>query len=472
MSYNSELSNTNRKYIFMCIIISCIASTFLSSALTTALPTIMVDLDITASTGQWLTSGYSLVLGIVMPLTAFLITRVPSRKLYLSALSISMLGSVLASIANSFEILMLARILQAVGGGILSAMAQVILLTIYPIEIRGRVMGWYGLAIGGAAVFAPTIAGAIIDIFGWRAIFYTSFAIMLLIFILTIKFFENVLETRDVKFDTLSFVLSAFAFAGITLGIGNLGAYELTSFFVMGMIVIGITAMIIFVLRQLRLDDPYLDVRILRNKKFVGAVLVSMILYLVMMAPSIIMPIYIQMILGMPATVAGLVSLPGSICMMVLNPSIGKVYDKVGIKLLYLIGSIALVLSNFGMSMVTVETTIWVAVFCNIIRGIGIACVLMPLITWSLSNVEQEEMAHGSALLSALRSISGAIGAALFLNIMMYVAERGVDPMSREALMHGANISYIGMGILSIIMVLMGIFVIGSKKDDSKQENN
>ena len=182
----------------------------MSTALTTALPSIMEDLSISATTGQWLTSGYSLAMGIMMPLTAFLIRRFPTRRLYIFSLVLFLAGLFLNAIAPSFPLMMAARVLQASGNGIMSAMAQVIILTIYPAKKRGTAMGWYGLSIGAAPVIAPTLAGIIVDMLGWRAIFYISIGIMLISLVWAVFVFDNILETARKKFDTLSFVFSIF----------------------------------------------------------------------------------------------------------------------------------------------------------------------------------------------------------------------------------------------------------------------
>ncbi len=464
MAQKTELTDKQRKYIFICIIITCVAGSFLATAITTALPSIMVELNIDASLGQWLTSGYSLAQGIVLPLTAFLFTRFSSKKLYISAISITLLGLLMAAEANSFGMLMFSRILQASGNGILYAMAQVILLTIYPPERQGTVMGWYGLSIGGATVAAPIIGGVIVDVINWRAIFYLTFFIFFINFILAIKVFEDVLENRIVKFDIFSFVLSGIAFAGITLGIGNIGVYPFISTSVLGVLVIGIFATIVFVVRQYRLADPFLDLSVLKNKSFVIAVIGSMILYAIILGPAVIMPLYIQNILEKSATITGLVMLPGSVAMMLINPFSGKMYDKVGIKLLYIVGSIMMLISNLGMSFLSVDTTIWVATFFNTTRNVAIACLMMPLVTWSIGNVEESQKAHGSAVLSALRAIAAALGAAVFLNIMNYIAKNGDVPMSKVALIQGSNAAYLGMSLLSILMLVIGVFFIDEKK--------
>ena len=208
------ITDRRRTLIFINILISCIASSMLSTALTTALLPMTESLNISVSTGQWLTSGYSLVMGIIMPLTAFMITRFPTRRLYLSGIGVFIVGLVISACAFNFPMMMAGRVLQASGNGILMSMAQVVLLTIYPPEKRGTVMGWYGLASGAAPVIAPTIAGVLVDTIGWRSIFYIVLGVMMISFVFAICVFDDVLDTRKKKFDIVSFALSIFAFGG------------------------------------------------------------------------------------------------------------------------------------------------------------------------------------------------------------------------------------------------------------------
>ena len=221
------------------------------------------------------------------------------------------------------------------GNGILTSMAQVILLTIYPIEKKGTVMGWYGLSVGATPVIAPTLAGILVDAFGWRMIFYVSIAIMAVALIFALAVFENVLDTEKQKFDFLSFVLSAFAFGGITLGVGNISGASFLSAPVLAPLAIGLVASVFFVRRQLGSDAPFLELRILGSKDYALSVIGGMFLYLVMMGSSIIMPLYVQSIMGCSATVSGLVTLPGSLAMAVVSPFAGRIYDRLGIKKLF-----------------------------------------------------------------------------------------------------------------------------------------
>ena len=461
------ITKSKRTLIFINIIITCIATSMLATALTTALPSMIQDFHISVTTGQWLTSGYSLAMGIMMPLTAFLITRFPTRKLYLTAIIGFIIGLVLCVIAPNFPILMFGRVLQACGNGTLTSMAQVIILTIYPEEQKGSAMGWYGLSVGAAPVIAPTLAGLLIDSYGWKMIFYVATAIMLIALVFALCKFDNVLDTTKKKFDVSSFVISAFAFGGITLGIGNLGTYPFVSMEVLFSLVIGAAAAVLFVRRQLQLKEPFLELRILKNKAYSLSVIGSMLLYLVMMGSSIILPLYVQSIMGYSATISGLVALPGSLVMAIISPFAGKIYDKVGMKLLFVAGAVCMLLSNLGMVWINMQTPLWLPAVYNAVRCVSIGCLMMPIITWGTSGIHKSLTAHATALLTSLRTIAGAIGSALFVSIMTAIADYSSASYGSNAEIHGLNMTFLAMSFASTVLLLIAVF--GVKR--SRREN-
>lgn len=452
------LTDKKRTLIFINILISCIASSMLATALTTALPSIVEDLNIGVNIGQWLTSGYSLAMGIMMPLTAFLITRFSTKRLYLMAIFCFLAGLSVCAVSPSFSVMMTGRVLQASGNGILTSMAQVILLTIYPSEKRGTIMGWYGLSVGAAPVLAPTLAGFIVDTFGWRMIFIISIVIMLVSFIFAIFAFDDVLDTVKKKFDTISFIISIFAFGGITLGVGNIGSYPFVSKQVLLTLVIGCIATVIFVYRQMAMDTPFLELKILKNINFSISVIGSMLLYLVMMGSSIIMPLYVQTIMGYSAIVSSFVTMPGSVIMAIVSPCAGKIYDKVGMRMLFVAGALFMTISNIGMFFINMNTPLLLPVFYNVIRCVSIGCLMMPLVTWGTSFIEKEKTAHATALLTSLRTISGAIGSAVFVGIMTMVAENSMITYGESAQIHGLNISFAAMAFSSFILLIISVF--------------
>lgn len=453
----SNITDQKRTLIFINIVISCVAGSMLATALNTALPPIITDLHISVNTGQWLTSGFSLMMAVTMPLTAFLITRFPTKKLYCSAIFIFMAGLFLSAVSFNFPMMMLGRLVQAAGSGMMTSISQVIILTIFPPEKKGSAMGWYGLSASAAPIIAPTIAGILVDTVGWRMIFIATFVIVLISFVFGLFVFSDVLDTSKKKFDTVSFIMSAFAFGGLTLGLGNIGSYGFLSIPVLATLSVGLLAAVLFVRRQLQLDEPLLELRILKDKEYTVSVLGSMLLYFVMMGSTIILPLYIQQTLGLPATVAGLVMLPGSLVTSVVSPFAGKLYDKLGMRVLFISGAIFLTLSNALMFFVGMDTSVWIVSAINIIRSVAIGCLMMPLVTWGASNLKPEMTAHATALLTSLRTIAGAIGSAVFVAVMTSVAAGSVSKYGEQASMRGVNVTFLAMAVGSALLVILAI---------------
>ena len=215
---------------------------------------------------------------------------------------------------------------------------------------------------------------------------------------------------------------------------------------------------IFFVVRQWGLEKPFLDVKILKNKNYAISVISSMLLYLVMMGSSVMMPLYVQSVMGYSAVVSGLVTLPGSLATAAISPLAGKMYDKMGIKRLFVIGSAALIISNIGMTFLTLDTPLWTAAALNVIRNLSIGSLMMPLLTWGTSNVELKKVADASSMLTSFRTIAGSVGSAVFVGIMTVVSESSAAAYGDRALIHGMNISFLWMAAEALILLLISIF--------------
>lgn len=457
-----KISDRRKILIFINIMISGIATSMLSTAMSTALPAVIEYYGVSLTLGQWITSGYSLAMAIVMPLTAFLVKRIPTKRLYVSGIVIFIVGELLSIIAPVFGIMMIGRILQAIGNGILVSMGQVIILTMYGTERKGTMMGWYGMATTGAPIIAPTIGGILVETIGWKYIFIFTMIVMIISLIFSIANFEDVLDTQRIKFDVYSFILSMFAFGGVTLGVGNLTDSGLFSLSAGLPLAVGFVTGILFVLRQCRLEKPFLDVRIMKNKYYTMAVVSSMLLYLVMMGGSVLMPLYVQSVLGRSAITSALVTLPGSIATALVNPFAGRIYDKIGIKRLAVVGSIFLLISNIGMYFVTASMPLVIAAVLNVIRNVSIGCLMMPLLTWGTCNVDASKTSDASSLLTSLRTVSGSMGAAIFVSIMSMVTAAS-SALSENAAMHGMNVAFLSMSVGTLILVLIAVLGIRDK---------
>ncbi len=464
----SQIGSKKRTLILINIIIVCVATTMLMTALSTALPSIIRDMAITESQGQWLISVYSLAMGIVMPMSAFLIRRFPTKRLYIFSIGLVGIGLLIALVSPNFATLIVGRVFQAAGNGLLMSMSQVILLSIYPPEKRGMAMGWYGLAVGAAPVFAPTLGGILVDAIGWRSIFAMVLIVIVISFVMACLVFENVLATHSEKFDLLSFIISIFAFGGITLGVGNLANYGIANVSVWICLAVGIVTGVIFVIRQLKVETPFLNLRIMKSKEYNIALIASMLIYMILMGASVLMPLYVQDVLGYSATVSGLVLLPGALCNAIVSPFAGRIYDKIGIKKLFLIGAFLIAIGSVIMVFINLNTSVVVSSICYVIRSVAFGCLLMPLITWGTAHVEKEVVADATALLSSLRTIAGAIGSAVFVGVMTVVAN-SIGTGTLTASMRGINMGFLAMTIVGVVIIVLAFVAIGIKPQKNSQ---
>lgn len=459
-----NLSKQARNMMFIVMLTGSIITSMLQTALSTALPSIMTDLSISATTAQWLTSAYSLAMGIMIPATAFLIRRFPTKRLFLGAISLFAVGLLLCAGAPNFLILLIGRIIQAMGNGVLLSMLQVVILTIFPKEQRGSVMGIYGLAAGAAPVLAPTLAGIIIDIFDWHTIFWFALIIVAFDILMALKFMRNVLETEKNRFDFFSMLLSAVGFSGLLIGLGNIGTAGFFSYSLGLPLLIGIAALVLFVLRQLRSEKPFLELRILKNKDYRFAIIISMLMYAVMMASATLIPMYIQLVRGFSATKSGLLMMPGSFMMALISPFAGKFYDKFGIRKLGILGGACLTVSCLGFSFLGDNTHGFFIAITYIICLFSIGLVMMPIVTWGMSKIDQDKTAHGTALLTSLRTIAGSMGSAVFVALMTAATVASGGHADVAANTQGIHVAYLCITIVAAARLLLSVFFVGKKR--------
>lgn len=450
--------------IFSVLMISSLVSSLLQTALTTALPIIMHDLQISASTAQWLTSAYSLAMGIMVPTTAFLLKRFKTKSLFLVGMATYFTGLLLSAVSPLFSVLLLGRIIQALGNGLLLSMTQVVILTIFPPHRRGAAMGIYGLAIGAAPVLAPTITGLVIGFFDWHIIFWFPLAIVALNMLFACFVMKNILDNERPPFDLLSLLFSAAGYSGLVIGLGNLGTGHFFSLAISLPLLTGMVMLALFTRRQLRMDSPFLELRTFNNQEFRLSVIMSMLLYAVMIAGATLMPIYTQIVHGLSAAMSGLVMMPGSLAMAIISPFVGKIYDKIGIRPLAIAGSICMAGSCLAFSFVGPKTAILYLVLMYVLRLIAISCMLMPIVTWGMSTMDSRFTSHGTALLTSLRTISGAVGAAVFVAIMTFATKQTSGSGFVTANAFGINAAFISITLVSIFQLIVAVLYVGKTR--------
>src|SRR5699024_7287960 len=302
-----------KKYIpLFAVLLSGAFITILNQTLLgTALPPIMKDLNLSESTAQWLQSVFMLVNGIMIPVTAFLIDKFTTRKLFLTAMGLFTIGTFIAAISPDFTILMVGRILQASGAGIMMPLMQTILFLIVPVNRRGTAMGLFGLVIAFAPAIGPSLSGWLVDQFPWRSVFYVILPIAIIDIIAAYYLLKNVTEQKNPRLDILSVILSTIGFGGILYGFSTAGDAGWLSPQVILTIIIGIISLYWFITRQLKLDEPLLEFRVFKHGTFTLATALGMVVFAAMIGTNVILPLYMQNMIGFSALKSGLVLLPG-----------------------------------------------------------------------------------------------------------------------------------------------------------------
>ncbi len=426
----------------------------------TALPSIMKDLQINESTVQWLQSIFMLVNGIMIPITAFLIERYTSRQLFLTAMSLFTIGTLICAVGPNFVVLLIGRVLQASGAGIMMPLMQTILFLLFPTEKRGTAMGLFGLVIAFAPAIGPTLSGVLIEHFPWRSVFYVILPIAVFNIIFAYFLLVNVTELTKPKLDKLSVILSTLGFGGLLYAfsiVSEIGWANAT--FIIILILSAIT-MFIFVRRQLKLERPLLEFRVFSYPVFTLGTVLSMFVFAAMIATNIILPLYMQNMLHFSALQSGLVLLPGAILMGAMNPVTGYLFDKFGGKWLARIGLFLLILTTLPFTQLTSDTSFTFLSVVNMFRMLTIAMVMMPMTTLSINQLPKHLIPHGTAMNNTFRQMAGSIGTALFITIMTLFA---IPSEGISGLIHGVNISFV------VAVIITGLaFVLSLKLKDEK----
>lgn len=424
-----------------------------------ALPSIMKEMQVDAATAQWLTTGFMLVNGIMIPVTAYLLDRFTTRKLFFISMGVFTLGTFIAGISTSFPVILLARILQAAGAGVMMPMGQTIMLWTLPKKYRGVGMGMIGLVMGFAPAVGPVIAGFVIDAFNWHMLFYGITPLAILTIVVAYFYLENLGETSNPKLDIPSVILSTLGFGGLLYSFSSIGSYGF-NLEVMITMAVGAIALFCFIHRQLHMDEPLLNVRVLSNHKFMVSVVLSMLINAALVVGCILNPIYIQTIRGYSASVSGLIMLPASIVMAVMSPISGRLFDKFGPRVLAIPGLIIVTVFTLPMATMDENTSIFYLAFVYTVRMIGLSLVNMPINTWGINALENRVIAHGTAIANTFRQVAGSLGTAVLITVMSIVVASSIDPASIPAQIHGINMAYLGAAAMMFIaLVLTFIFV-------------
>lgn len=461
---------TRSQIIMLAIMIFGTFVTVLNQTVVTpAQPSIMAEMGIDAATVQWLTTGFTLVNAIMIPVTAYLTDKHSTKALYIISLAIFAVGSLLAGIAPNFAVLLVGRLLQAAGAGILMPMVMTVLMLTFPPERRGSAMGIFGIVIAFAPAIGPSVAGLVIDSLGWRILFYAIAALIAIVIAVSVFALKRTEPLNPAAhLDKISVVMSTVGFGALLYGFSTIGSVGLN---VSDSIItlVGLVVLVLFFRRQLKMEQPMLNVRVLANRRFLIGTVIGMIVQASLLAAGVLMPIYLQSYMGYSATVSGLVIMPGAILMGIMNPFAGRLFDKYGPRVLSIIGLTVLTVSTVGFATLTSTTNVaWITIIYTV-RMFSLSLVNMPITTWAMNALDNKVLNHGTSVNNTLRQVSGSLGTAVLVSIDAFVAGSMSGSMGTvEAGILGVNAAFFAAVVLSAIALGLTIAFVKNKPGDEK----
>lgn len=422
-----------------------------NTLLNVALPSMMEDFSIKPSQVQWVSTGYMLMSGILIPVSAYFIQRYTNRQLFLTAMILFTMGTTIAAFSPVFVALVIGRMIQAAGASMMMPLLMNVMLIAFPVERRGVAMGLFSLVMFTAPAVGPTLSGWIVQEYSWRLLFVLIIPFGVLTIIYAFFRLKNITPTRDVKLDFPSLVLSSVGFGGLLYGFSTAGDNGWGAFSTYGTIIIGAIALITFVIRQFRLEEPMLDFRIYRYPMFALASAIAIVMAMAMFSGMILTPVYVQMIRGISPFESGILMLPGAILMGLMSPIVGRLFDRYGAKAMAIIGLTITIVTTYYLSKLQVDSGYYYIMTLYTVRMMGMSLVMMPVMTNGLNELPMISNPHGTAMNNTLQQVSGAIGTALLLTIMTNRTEATGLKLATEAANSGGPINEAEIEIQSML---------------------
>src|SRR5690625_1172512 len=436
------------------------------TVMSVALPRLMTEFEVSAATAQWLTTAFMLTMAVVIPTTGLILTRFSTRSVFLAAMGTFTAGTALAAIAPVFPVLVAARVIQASGTAVMLPLLITTVMTFVPVSRRGRTMGLISIVISVAPATGPTFSGFILANFSWRWMFLAVLPIAALALIVGGSLVKNISTPRATPFDVLSVILSATAFGTLIYGLSSLGGAHRGNSAVPPVVplVIGAGALTAFVWRQLRLqreDKALLDLRPFRSRTFTVGVIMMLTSMGALFGTLILLPIFLQNVMGLSTLDTGLVLLPGGLTMGLIAPLVGRTFDRVGPRPLVIPGSVLVAGALGAMTLLSPGSPTWQVVTIHVTLSVGLGLLMTPLMTSALSSVRPELYSHGSAIMSTLQQLAGGAGTALFITVMSTRTaaglDRGLDEQS--ALAGGVHDAFLCGAGLAVVAVAISFLV-------------
>lgn len=456
---NVTLTGRRRFWFIFTLLLGTWTMSISQSSLSTVYPTFMRDFGISASTVQWLTTGFMLTMVVMMPISPWLLNNIGFKKLFLAVLVLFDIGSIIIYFASSFGVMMVGRLIKAAAVGVLFPSYQSILLTITPEEKRGSTMGVAGLVMGSALASGPIISGVVLKFTDWHGLFAVFITVATLLILISFTTIKDVMVNKPSKLDLLS-IVTLLGFAGILYVVNEIGKPNVNWTFGWLLLAVSVLAVAYFTYRQFHLETPLLELRVLKTFNYDLAIFLTAISYVALIVVTIIFPLYYQGVLKVSPFVSGMSLVPGAVLLSILNPLTGKLAEKIGYKQIMLLGMSMIVVGWLILALINSELNLLTMILLAALIEGGNAFVMMPAVTLGANSLPDELISHGTAVITTVRQILGSAGVAVATLVLSNVtfAQKQAGVSTLRANLQGYHTVFwmmLGIELVGLVLALL-----------------
>ncbi|PHQ70219.1 MAG: MFS transporter [Sneathiella sp.] len=401
------------------VIIGLLATIFSSTMINVALTNIMATFDITQASAQWMSTGFFCASTVCMLAAAWALQNYGARKTFMAATILFFIGSFLGQFALSFDLLILARVLQGAGAGMLQPLSMALIFILFPPEKRGSAMGTFAMIVVLGPAVGPTIGGVITDVFDWHYTFTAGLPLSFIAGVLGWVFLPDRTETgRKSRFNFVSFLLIAVTISSFLTGLSNSQFYDFSNAKVLVFLGIALAGIILFIQRERKSAAPLLQIDLFRNLYFTSTVIIGAITSAGMFSSIYMLPLFARTVLQTTATDAGLLLLPGGLALAAVSPIVGRLIDKMPPHRILLTGILLFVVSSYALTYADQYSSFWMIAGWIVVSRIALGFILPSNSTLSLSSVKPSEVPQASGALNFCRMLGATTGVNLIAVII------------------------------------------------------
>lgn len=392
-----------------------------STLMNTGLPQLMTAFHVSEAQVQWVTNGYMLVNALMIPVSAYLIKRFLFRNLYIWATVIFLLGTLLGAFCHQFLLVIVARMIQAIGAGMMMPLVNVLAIRYARPEKKGAIMGIIGLAFNFSPIIGPTVSGIILDYLSWRYLFIVILPFILVTLVASLVVLPKIPHNESPRFDTRGLLLISVGLWSILMGLSNISTAAFLSWQVGGLLLIGVLVTAIFIRYQLIHPEPLINLHVFNHRQFVVATTVNMLIVATMYGNTILLPLLIQTLQHRSALVSGLVILPGALLTGTLSRLSGRLYDKISVKRLVFLGLAIDCTGTLLQAFIGTSSSPVVLALFQAVRQLGLVTMLIPLQTHALGLLPYDMVPDGVATFNTIRQVAASFGTAIIIAVVALV---------------------------------------------------